>query len=378
MLKKYNFGPIIGILTFQRVAAESFKEPVRYAKILRLYTEYAKRMNGIGLLYVFGPNDLNPERRTITGRFYNQSTNTWQLREFPYPDAVIDRMYPNNYEVHRKLEMVIGQNKIFNKKNLINKLEFSKVLGSIYFLKDFIPETRLFNRLSDLNYFLNKYHGVFLKPLDGMKGIGIVYVTIKADGLHCRYMKDKKLISVKISKPNQIFDVLRCANTFKRPYIIQAAVNRMKYKNRPFNFRIMVTKNGSGLWSTRAIFAKAALPGSFLTNRSLGAEYVLLKDLFTYIENRLPYTKQDFLNLLFDLAIKTAKALDKEFGPLGKLGLDAVVDTSGKPWLIEANGNPGRICPDVLAEFPDWSDQVYDDPIAYAMNLAGFNNSLYI
>ncbi|HWI54670.1 MAG TPA: YheC/YheD family protein, partial [Desulfobacteria bacterium] len=81
-----------------------------------------------------------------------------------------------------------------------------------------------------------------------------------------------------------------------------------------------------------------------------------------------------FFHSITDLCLKTAAALEKQFGLLGKLGIDVVVDSVGKPWLIEANGNPGRVCPKVQAEFPDWNVQVYEHPIAYAQYLAGFSN----
>ncbi len=364
---EFRLGPIIGILTFPHVIVK---------KRLITYLNYAKRMTRTGLLYIFKPEDINSKTNTIIGYRYNEAANSWQKGVFPYPDAVIDRIYPNNPESHHKLEKVIGQNRIFNKKNLINKMEFYRALTNDSFLKEFIPETRLFRHISDLDYFLNKYPEVFLKPMDGMKGKGIISVIPRNGRLLCQYMDSKIPVSKQVDQTSQLPEIMRRVGGHSRSYIVQAAIQRMEYRRRPFNFRVLVTKNSSGKWAAPAVFAKAAIPGGFLTNRSLGAEYILLKNLFDNIKDHLPYSKDDFYDLVTDLSLKAATALDNEFGPLGKLGIDIIVDALGKPWLIEANGNPGRICPRVQDEFPEWKNQVYDHPLAYARYLAGFNTPI--
>jgi glutathione synthase/RimK-type ligase-like ATP-grasp enzyme len=360
---QFRLGPIIGLLTPLRVMA---KGDFKY------YTPYARKMNGKGLLFVFGAGDIDRKRKTITGYLYNNNNKTWDLGEFPYPDAVIDRTYPNNYEAHRLLEKVIGQNKIFNKKNLINKLDFFNALDKDSFLRSFIPKTKLFLETSELEHFLKKYGRVFLKPLNGMQGRGIVYVIPEKNGLRCLYMNGKNLVSKKITHPESILNVLEQAGKGKRPYVIQAGVRRMEYRKRPFNFRVMVTKDSLGNWSVPAVFARAAKPGGFLTNNSAGANFILLKNLFQHIGDKLPNSKDQLLDMVADLSIKAATALDKEYGPLGMLGLDIILDPAGKPWLIEANGNPGLMTLDTLAEYPAWRNQMYDYPIAYALHLAGF------
>lgn len=339
------------------------------------YIPYANRVKDCGLLYVFGPKDISPLTKTIQGYHFNFSKEIWQPGEFPFPDVVIDRIYPNNSNAHAELEKVICQNKIFNKNNLINKVDFFKSLNRDSLLKNFVPETAPFLKKADLKYFLRKYGEVFLKPVDSMKGRGIIYVLAEGNTLICRYMHNREPVSERITWVNQIFSILERVNKRKRPYIIQAAVNRMAHLNRPFSFRTMVVKNGLGQWLIPAVFAKIAEPDGFLTNNSSGASFIPLKDLFKLIENEFPLNKEQCLDIFTDLSIKAAEVLDMDFGPLGKIGLDIVVDPSGKPWLIEANGNPGIIPRSVLGEYPDWSSQMYDYPLAYCQYLAGFGNN---
>ena len=158
-----------------------------------------------------------------------------------------------------------------------------------------------------------------------------------------------------------------------RPYIIQQGINRLDYDGGPFSFRTWAMKNGGGTWVMPGLFAKAAIGQGFLTNFTAGAKLVPLKDIFSKSPPVLPYTKDQTLKLLKDITLKTAAVLDKKFGPLGELGLDVVFDTTGKPWLIEANGNPGNIPIFIQTEYPAWRYQVFQYPVDYAVHLADFD-----
>lgn len=362
--EQFRLGPVIGILTFPHV--------INKAQLNR-YIKYAEGMEKTGLLYVFKPSDVHSETRTVTGFHYNGENKAWQAGEFPYPDVVMDRMYPNDYKTHFELEKLIGPNKIFNKKTLIDKVDFNEVLVKDPFLKNFIPETKLFSDARDLEYYLSKYNGVFLKPVDAMRGRGIIHV-VPAGGNEalCMYMDASAVVSMKIPRADYIFEILGRVNEYKRPYIIQAAVNRMEYMTRPFGFRVMTTKDDSGTWSVPIIIAQAARPGAFLTNVSSGAEYVPVKEILEWMNKQLPDKSIHLINHLTNLSIKASLALDNEFGPLGKLGIDMVIDMSGKSWLIEANGNPGVIFRRGQKEYPDWHRQAYEHPLGYALYLSGF------
>ncbi len=361
----FRLGPVIGILTYPHVFAH--KEFTRYIP-------YAVKMKTFGLVYVFSPGSINPGSKTIKGYCYNDSQKSWQPHEFPFPDVVINRIYPNIIKTRLKLESVMGQNRIFNKETLIDKIEFFRALAKDSILRNHVPETMLFYTAAELKHMLDKHPGIFLKPVNGMKGKGIIQVARKDNCLFCRYMKGKDPLSERINKYRDIVDIVKRVSKGTKRYIVQAEIPRMDYKDRPFGFRIMVVKNASGQWEAPAVFAKIADSAGFLTNNSAGANIIFLKDLFGGIKNKLPCPKDQFLHLLSDLSIKTAAVLDKKFGPLGKLGIDIVVDAAGKPWLIEANGNPGLMPMAALSEYPAWRSQMYDYPLAYCLYLSGFSH----
>lgn len=361
----FRLGPVIGILTF----------PGHVPYRLAYYTLYARRNVTNGLLYVFRGRDINLKDRTILGYYYDPVKKTWFYRKFPFPDSVIDRCYPNAYICHTLLQKIIGPNKIFNKKTMIDKVAFCKALDSDEHLRNYTPETRVFRNIADFEYFLKKYGQVFLKPVNAMKGIGIVMVAPADKGvLNCSYIIHGKLFTRQISSVDEIPHVLVAASGYKRPYIVQQAIPRLEYKGGPFSFRTWAMKNGKGRWVMPGMFAKGSLGNSFLTNFTAGAKLIPLKELFDDILPRLSCTKDQLLGLLEDLTLKTAEVLDKKYGPLGELGLDIVFDIKGKPWIIEANGNPGNIPIFIQKEYPAWRNLVFQYPLDYATYLAGFKD----
>lgn len=362
--KVFRLGPVIGILTF----------PGHLRNRLGYYGCYARRNKNNGLLYVFRGMGINNQRKIISGYYLDPISNTWKQGEFPFPDAVIDRLYPNSRISHILLEKVIGPAKIFNKKSMINKVDFFKALSDDELLLKYIPETRVLTSTSDLDYFLAKYSEVYLKPFNAMKGFGIVVVKKGPDGLlECLFARKGEINTLRISSTDEISEVLLRAAGRKRSYIIQQGIHRMEYRGGPFSLRPWAMKNGRGEWIMPGMFAKGTFGKGFLTNFTAGARLVPLPDLLREIGPKLPFSAKHFTTLTETLTLKTAAALDRKFGPLGELGLDIVFDTDGRPWLIEANGNPGNIPVFQQREYPAWRSQVFQLPLDYATFLAGFD-----
>lgn len=358
----FHLGPVIGILTRENIVTE---------KKIHYYKRSAIINKNNGLLYVFSGKDIDVGSRTIEGYYYDCVGDSWKNHRFPFPDVVIDRCYPNNYSYHEILEEGNGS-KIFNKKNRIDKMEFFNALKCDSFLNNHIPVTQLIEEISDFEYFLGKYNEIYLKPVDSMRGIGIIHATfIGGDLLNYSYMKNGEICGELINT-NDIFNVLENVAGCKRQYIMQRAIDSMEYKKGSFSIRTWAMKDGNGNWVMPGMDARGTYGNGFLTNISVGAKAIPLNDLFKAISPCLLLTKDQLIILLEDFTLKVAKVLDQEYGPLGILGLDIIIDKEGKIWLIEANGNPGKSAVIRQNEFFSWPTKVYQYPLAYATYLAGF------
>jgi hypothetical protein len=364
--RTFRLGPVIGVLTFAGHVPDA----------LKFYKAYARAARYCGILYVFKGRSIDVRNQVIEGYHYDDRVKRWIPGQFPFPDAVIDKCYPNGWISHARLEKIIGKGKIFNKKTMIDKLDFLNALDTDPLLKSHMPQTEVFNDASQLKKMLQTFGEVFLKPVNAMKGFGIVVVKPAKPGLpgalECTYADHDRNITVFINSPEEIHGVLLRAAGRKRTYLIQQGISRMEYKGGPFSIRIWAMKDGSGKWLIPGMFAKGSFGSSFLTNFTAGASLIPLQELFAYLIPLIPYTKSSFIRFLEEITLKTAEVLDNKFGPLGELGFDIVFDNQGKPWIIEANGNPGVIPIFIQKEYPLWPVQLYKYPVDYATHLAGF------
>ena len=361
--KEFRLGPLIGVLTFTNHI------PGRLA----YYKKYVSTENNRGLLYVFSGQNMDLNRNLIKGYYYDSAIRAWKPSSFPFPDAVMDRCYPSSRKNHENISRVIGSGRIFNNTTRISKLDFFKALYKSSLLRKYLPETRLFGSNNDLADFLAKHDRIFLKPVDSMKGKGIVLVTQADNGLECRYNCDGKDIVKTIPSSESIRKILLTASGSNRRYIIQQAVNCMEYGGGPFSFRTCPMKDGNNKWLMPGMVVIGTMGNSHVTNYASGGKRIPLKDLFHAILPHLSYTKEDFLELLENLSLETARLLDKKHGPLGELGVDLILDVKGKPWLLEANANPARTPAFIQTEYPLWRKQVYEYIMSYANYLAGFS-----
>jgi len=360
--KEFRLGPVIGILAFSQHIPEK----------LNYYKNYALVGNTMGLVFVFRRSGINTAANTISGYYFNHSEKAWNPASFPFPDAVIDRCYPNSKASHRMLEKVIGPNRIFNKRSLISKAKFARVMRKDSYLSHWVPKTRIMTRLQDLDYFIGKYGCAILKPNTAMKGKGIMMVTASSGKLELKYKEGGQDVVKVIDYPTTMGQLIPYEAKRKWACLIQQPIRSMDYQGSPFSLRFCPTKNGQGQWEIPGILALGC-GNSFVTNYSSGAQAVPLKQLFDSVIPRLQCSSQEFFSLLDSLSIKTAKLLDKYYGPLGELGIDIIIDETGKPWILEANGNPGRIPIFTQIEYPDWPLKLFQYPLSYASLLAGFS-----
>jgi glutathione synthase/RimK-type ligase-like ATP-grasp enzyme len=362
-----RIGPVIGILTFNHVIQNGN---------IGFYTPRALLNRNNGLLYVFSGKAVSTQKGTIGGYRYDYAKSAWVYGEFPFPDVVIDRTYPNNYRCHKLLGKSVGT-KFFNKKSCINKWDFYRTVSTAPDLREFLPETARFKGNLDIDKMLGKYEKLFFKPVNAMKGIGIVAVSAVDKGqLECRYRSKGEILTKLIPSSEMIPTLLKEAAGRKRAYIIQQGIDIFRYQGEVLSFRVWAMKNGKGQWVMPGMYATVSGSGGFLTNTRAGGRFVPLNTLFADIIPRLPYTKEYLVGQLECLALRTAVALDKRYGPLGELGLDIALDIDGRLWLIEANGNPGKRPIFWQTEYPEWRTSIYKYPLDYASYLAGFNTAL--
>jgi D-alanine-D-alanine ligase-like ATP-grasp enzyme len=85
----------------------------------------------------------------------------------------------------------------------------------------------------------------------------------------------------------------------------------------------------------------AASKESVVTNISAGGEARKFEEVIPQVFPGLEAFIERQIN---SMSNNICRCLEKKYGRLGELGIDAALDESGKLWLLEINGKPAKSC----------------------------------
>lgn len=340
--KQLRLGPVIGILTtgFTGNVLKPFGRRSLLFRSFILAGETEKP-----LIYVFTPEMINWQTKTVTGWYYHDSR--WVSYLSPLPDVVYERVPNRKIESLYRVKTCIQRLKeneniqIFNQ-GFFNKWSIHRLLSEHPLTSNHIPETYLYPSIETIEKMLQTHQMVYLKPSGGSLGLGIFrIIRHPLRGYFCRFHQGEKNVLHRFDTLDKLIHHY-FANQPKRfeKYLVQQGIRLIKYNQRPVDFRVHLHKDSQGVWKVVAIGAKMAGPGSVTTHVRTGGSilstYQLLQKVFgsdaKYMEENLRHK-----------AITIAEVLEQQVdGPLGELGLDMGIDVSRKIWLFEINAKPGR------------------------------------
>ncbi|MDQ0049606.1 glutathione synthase/RimK-type ligase-like ATP-grasp enzyme [Paenibacillus polymyxa] len=195
----------------------------------------------------------------------------------------------------------------------------------------YIPETCLYSE-DQLRMMLRRHAFVFIKPVKGGGGIGVMRVAKEQSGYTCTRMEHThrfshfRALAIGIHK-------LRV----QRPYLIQQGIQLASIQGRPVDYRVKVVKEGQR-WDFRAVVARHARPGLVITNLCKGGTLLKGTEALRMIyPRRLAIQKR---REIIQLTQRCIPVLERRFPGIGQLGFDYGLDQSGRVWILEVNTRP--------------------------------------
>jgi len=357
-----KIGPFIGLLV-----AEEDKQLTtsRLNKMLDYVREYSKLH---GAVVVFALDKVDTANLQIEGYCFNPHANIWQRGIFPYPQSIY-RTVGLSGKWKNHLLSVIGD-KIFNSR-YFSKWDLYQWLSKNDEIGHHIPCTSLYRSHQDVLDLAEKYGKVYIKPVFGLRGRGIVQVSKGDETFVFKYREDGTNHIIELRELNEVVDFLQRRFHDGR-YLIQQAIELLEYRGGKIDFRCIMQKNQAGIWNCKAVICRRGERGSVVSNISSGGKALPAIDALSLLfsrDKKVIYTLKEKIETF---AIKVCNILDELGVNCGNLGIDIGIDKGGYIWLIEVNNRD----PDPSIALDIHDKKLYyslkTGILYYAKSLAGF------
>jgi hypothetical protein len=289
--------------------------------------------------------DIKLGKPKIKSFIYNTETKNWTEKMTRLPLVIYNRIPSRMDELQPDVQQTIQACMKHAKIHLFNPSFFNKWtlfewLSIAKETKKYIPETRKLIHLNELEAMLQRYGLVYLKPVRGKAGKGIMKIEVIHSELPYRLHIQYKQKS-RISAHRSLIDL---GSKIKQrigleEYIIQQGIQLTKFNNRAFDLRVLVQKNEKGIWSLTGIGARIAGNFSITTHVPRGGSIDEPRKLLNItFGNTIGRRILQRVKLAAFAIAKQIEIAAKH--TIGEMSLDLGIDTSGQIWFFEANSRP--------------------------------------
>lgn len=336
-----RLGPLIGVL----VSRSHPDQPERlFGQITMFCRELTNACRAQGAyVYFFTPEAMEPHSNTIQGWVYEEG---WQKLSLPIADVINNRVTTRKVENKPSVQHFLADVKsrygthFFNEK-FLDKTEVFEALRQDAALQRYLPESHSLSGFPVLKRMCSQYHSVFLKPVRGSLGKGILRIS-REDGGY-RLQSTTPMGTRKQSYPSltKLFKAVSPKMKTTR-YQIQQGLPLMELGRRPVDFRALVQKNGTGKWVVTSIVARTAGNNHFVSNLARGGTLSTVREAVS--KSSLPSGVKQSVQLgLPRAALAIARGVESHIpAHFGELGIDLALDQSGRIWLLEVNSKPSK------------------------------------
>jgi len=298
-------------------------------------------------VFVITTDDFRSGGKRVYGHVYHQESGVWVRQLLPAPQVIYNRLPSRTDEQLPEVQSVIADClkqksvRLFNP-YFFNKWTLFEWLNDNADTKHFIPATRKLTSPRELANFLQTHAMVYLKPVRGNAGKGIMKLETYTPGRKywCK-------LSIQDRKKSLVTNHVNFAKLWTwikqeigdEDYIVQQGIELAESAGRPFDLRVLVQKNGSGKWRLTGIGARVAGVKSITTHVPRGGHIDNPENALvpSFGARKTPI----IMRRVSKAALLIAKRIEKASGhKLGEMSLDLGVDQNGRIWFFEANSRP--------------------------------------
>lgn len=334
-------GPLVGVLISRDYPHHPDRPFGAITGFCRELVDAAKLLGGA--VYVLTPAMLGSSVSRLDAWVW---ADGWRRVKAPAPDVVNNRLTTRKLENKTSVQHFFREVKsrfgtqVFNEK-FLDKSEVFNALRKQPALGRFLPESHSFTGFPMLQAMCSRYATVFLKPVRGSLGKGIIRIVRLPSGGYAAHH------ATTLGTKRQQFPTLQklyaslSGRLRSGRYLIQQGLHLIESQGRPIDFRALVQKNGSGQWIVTSIVARIAGSQHFVSNIARGGTLSTVREAIA--KSNLATGRQDAPARLRSTALQIAAGVDAQIpAHFGELGIDLALDTNGRVWLLEVNSKPSK------------------------------------
>ncbi|WP_206830721.1 YheC/YheD family protein [Alicyclobacillus fructus] len=201
-----------------------------------------------------------------------------------------------------------------------------------------LPETRRFTGLESVLELLRHHSSVYLKPVGGSIGRGIVRVDRRGNAYDVWAQRAERAEHFTADTLQDLEDALRRAR-FPGAYVIQAAVPVIRFHGRPCDARVLLQRPGTH-WRVVGYGIRVSGETSITSHVPNGGH---IADRWTVLRQVFGTRSDEVDGRLVSFSRAAAAAIERAMpGHVREMSIDVGLDEEGHPWLFEANAKPMR------------------------------------
>lgn len=336
--RRLRLGPLLGVLMNRNVEGS---ENQLFGLMGDFLQECALAAMQKGMAFtVFPAEQVQLTEQAVRGWVYHNQS--WELVTSPVPDVIYNRITSRRIERQPRVQQVLksflqSQRVHFFNETFLDKQQMYDMLSKDPSVRTLLPMSVPYH-VSRLKPMLNKYPFLYLKPVNGSLGQGIIRLSLVRGKWVLQQSETTGTVTRVFPHAKEAIRYLQRKVSGSR-YMIQRGLNLVTHDGRPVDFRVLVQKNGQGSWSITSTVARVANDQHIVSNLARGGTLRKAGEILAEIS--IP-NKPD-LKQIRECALEVAHAFEREAqGHFAELGIDLVLDQKGTLWLLELNSKPSK------------------------------------
>lgn len=283
-------------------------------------------------------NGIDPGAERARAWWYDGGSASWRSGTIPLPPVLYNRIGRRRVESSRAGRRLLAR--LGRRRPLFNRCFLDK--GSLYqaLRAGSYPALPPFHLLqgdaSEALAFYRRHRDIYIKPVDGSLGAGLLRLTAHSKGGHrlAQQLANGLLHSQRLSD-GALFPFFSRLSRRGR-YVLQATVPLARWSGRPFDLRVLMQRSPGGQWALTGVAARVAPPGGIATHTVRGGAALPFEELGTGAGSPLPDQGR-----VEELARRACETLESEMElRFFELSFDFGVDPRAGLLLLEANAKP--------------------------------------